>query len=126
MGDFTKYEVRVYTDGTKYWYLNGRYHRTDGPAIERANGDKEWYLNDKLHRTDGPAIDYANGRKQWYLNGKLHREGGPAIEGEDGKTVEIDGVKYVLIRAKEGVKTGFGSRGVVVSIEYEVSSGTKP
>ena len=29
------------------WYLNGQYHREDGPAVEYANGDKEWYLNDE-------------------------------------------------------------------------------
>ena len=31
--------------GTKYWYLNNQYHRTDGPAIELADGDKSWYIN---------------------------------------------------------------------------------
>jgi len=35
-----------------------------------ANGDKEWYLNGKRHREDGPAVEYANGDKSWYLNGK--------------------------------------------------------
>ena len=35
-----------------------------------ANGDKYWYLNGKLHREDGPAVEYANGSKFWYLNGK--------------------------------------------------------
>jgi hypothetical protein len=54
--------------GTKRWYLNDKYHRTDGPAIEHLNGNKLWYLNDKLHRTDGPAIEYNNGNKYWYLN----------------------------------------------------------
>jgi predicted lipoprotein with Yx(FWY)xxD motif len=34
-----------HTDGTKEWRLNGKYHRTDGPAIERKDGSKEWYLN---------------------------------------------------------------------------------
>ena len=33
------------------------------------DGDKSWYLNGKLHREDGPAIEYANGYKSWYLNG---------------------------------------------------------
>ena len=32
-------------NGSKYWFLNGKYHRTDGPACEWANGYKEWYLN---------------------------------------------------------------------------------
>ena len=42
-----KYEVRVYADGTKYWYLNGKPHREDGPAIELLSGFKKWYLNGK-------------------------------------------------------------------------------
>jgi hypothetical protein len=33
------------------------------------NGTKRWYLNGKLHREDGPAIEYADGNKGWYLNG---------------------------------------------------------
>ena len=57
-------------NGDKSWYLNGKLHREDGPAIERANGDKSWYLNGKLHREDGPAVEWANGYKSWYLNGE--------------------------------------------------------
>ena len=117
-----EYTVEVYDNGEKYWYLNGKRHREDGPAHE-CNGYKEWCLNDKLHREDGPAIEWANGDKAWYLNGKLHREDGPAYEGVsgykswylngervteeqhkrltskatcEGKVVEIDGVKYEL------------------------------
>ena len=59
-----------YWDGTKRWFLNGKRHREDGPAIEWANGTKEWWLNSKRHRVDGPAIERANGDKEWYLNGK--------------------------------------------------------
>ena len=55
--------------GTKHWYLNGKIHRTDGPAIEYSNGTKCWYLNGERHRTDGPATEYYNGTKRWYLNG---------------------------------------------------------
>ena len=121
MTDYIKYEVRVYSSGNKYWYINGKLHREDGPAIERTNGTKQWYINGKLHREDGPAIEYANGDKYWYLNGKRHREDGPAIEefgtkfwyinGEElteeefnnrnnscnNKVVEIDGKKYKLM-----------------------------
>ena len=74
-------------DGDKSWYLNGKRHREDGPAIEDADGDKFWYLNGKQHREDGPAIEYADGDKSWYLNGKRHREDGPAIEWADGYKV---------------------------------------
>jgi len=63
-----------YADGTKYWYLNGKYHREDGPAIEYADGTREWLLNGKTHREDGPAIEWADGRRIWYLNGKLITE----------------------------------------------------
>jgi len=35
-----------------------------------ANGYKAWYLNGKRHREDGPAVEYTNGYKAWYLNGK--------------------------------------------------------
>ena len=40
-----KYEVIVHDDGDKYWYLNGKRHREDGPAVEKTNGYKAWYLN---------------------------------------------------------------------------------
>jgi hypothetical protein len=65
-----EYTVKVYPNGSKYWYLNNKLHRTDGPAIEYADGSKEWYLNGKRHRTDGPAVEFAGGDKYWWLNDK--------------------------------------------------------
>ena len=65
-----EYTVKVYNTGSKSWWLNGKHHREDGPAIERANGNKEWYLNGKRHREDGPAIERFGGSKSWWLNGK--------------------------------------------------------
>jgi hypothetical protein len=118
-----EYKVKVYDNGDKEWFLNGKLHREDGPAFEGYNGDKFWYLNGKYHREDGPAIEWSNGDKSWYLNGKFHREDGPAIEYSngtkswylngkklteqehkaatskptcEGKIVEIDGKKYEL------------------------------
>ena len=80
---------------TKYWYLNDKLHREDGPAIEWFNGDKAWCLNDRLHREDGPAIEFFNGDKYWYLNGKLHRTDGPAVEHTNGsKSWFLNGVRY--------------------------------
>ena len=38
--------------------------------IQDEHGTKRWYLHGKLHREDGPAIEYPNGVKHWYLNGK--------------------------------------------------------
>ena len=63
-----EYTVKVYLDGYKEWFLNGKLHREDGPAIEYASGTKFWYLNGKRHREDGPAIEYSSGNKVWYLN----------------------------------------------------------
>ena len=61
--------------GTRRWYLNGRYHREDGPAIEHADGvSRVWCLNGERHREDGPAVDGADGTRRWYLNGKYLRE----------------------------------------------------
>ena len=39
-------------------------------VLEYDNGDKYWFLNIKLHRENGPAIEYDNGNKLWYINGK--------------------------------------------------------
>jgi hypothetical protein len=118
-----EYTVKVHTNGTKSWYLNGKFHREDGPAIEWSDGTKSWWLNGNRHREDGPAIEDSSGTKEWYLNGKRHREDGPAVEYSEGdkewwlngkfltkqehkaatskpncegKIVEIDGKKYEL------------------------------
>ena len=60
--------MKVGPTGTKRWYLDGKFHREDGPAIVYEDGVKQWYLNGKLHREDGPAIEYPNGEKQWFFN----------------------------------------------------------
>ena len=61
--------MTVDKNGDKQWTLNGKLHRTDGPAIERKHGYKAWCINGQLHRTDGPAFEDANGSKAWFLNG---------------------------------------------------------
>ena len=40
-----EYTVIVYPEGSKSWWLNGKRHREDGPAIEYADGNKFWCLN---------------------------------------------------------------------------------
>lgn len=72
------------SDGTKRWYLNGEFHREDGPAVEYTNGDNIWFFHGKIHRKDGPAVKFANGDTIWFLHGEMHREDGPAIEQTDG------------------------------------------
>ena len=56
--------------GTKYWYLDEKIHREDGPAIEYIDGSKTWCLYDQCHRIDGPAVEYANGYNAWYYHGE--------------------------------------------------------
>ena len=117
------YEVTVGCAGDIYWRQDGSLHRANGPAIEWSDGAKSWMQNGQHHRTNGPAVEHLDGSKFWYQNGKLHRTDGPAIERADGtkawyieyveyterefnkkinpptcdgKTVEIDGVKYKL------------------------------
>ena len=53
-------------ENTIVYYLNGQYHREDGPAIEFAGGSKEWWLNGKHH---GYNDDYTN--KSWIRFVKL-------------------------------------------------------
>ena len=73
---------------SKFWYINGKLHREDGPAVEYTNGQTEWYSNGLLHREGGgPANEKLHGYrgKMWYKNGQLHRDFGfPAIEWGNG------------------------------------------
>ncbi|HUS50962.1 MAG TPA: hypothetical protein VMZ91_12415 [Candidatus Paceibacterota bacterium] len=88
-----KPELKINSFGTKYWFLNGKLHRVDGPAIEYENGSKEWFLNGKLHRDDGPAIEDSNGKKCWYLNGKKVKEEDVII---NAYLTEREYIKFVI------------------------------
>lgn len=56
-------------------------HREDGPAKISKNYCKFWAIDGKYHKTDGPAIICkSSGIQQFYINGKRHRIDGPAIE----------------------------------------------
>ena len=48
------YEFIVDKNGNKWWYLNGKLHRENGPAIEYADGTKVWYLNDNYYGNKEP------------------------------------------------------------------------
>ncbi len=92
------------TDGSKLWYVDGKIHRLDGPAIECPDGYKQWYVDDKLHRLGGPAVEDADGYKAWYVNGELmtEKEFNEYIKPKpscEGKVVEVDGIKYKLVKA---------------------------
>jgi len=99
------YTVTVDDDGDKSWHLDGKRHRTDGPAIEYADGSKFWYVDGKCHRIDGPAIEYADGGKEWWLDDNMLTQAQwkkavkPKVASCVGKVVEVDGVKYRLVAA---------------------------
>ena len=40
-----EYTVKVHNNGNKYWFLNGKRHREDGPAIECSTSGKYWFLD---------------------------------------------------------------------------------
>jgi hypothetical protein len=80
-------------DGARYWCIDGKFHRTDGPAIIRADGSQEWFIDDKHHRTDGPAIIRVDGSREWYINGNHHRCDGPAI-------IYASGLQYWYVRGR--------------------------
>ena len=69
-----KYEVHMWSTGATFWYLDGKLHREDGPAVEHSTGTKEWWINNELHREDGPAHEGASGKREWWLHGKKVRE----------------------------------------------------
>ena len=99
--DYKEYTIKVFKNGNKIWYLNGKWHREDGPACEYSSGGKAWYLNGERHREDGPAIEYSDGNKEWYLNGEYltEEEFNKRMKKPDsceGKIIEVDGKKYKL------------------------------
>jgi hypothetical protein len=92
--DFTG--IALLANGDKEWYVNGEYHREDGPAREWADGSKGWWKNGNPHREDGPSYEGACGEKQWRLDGLLHREDGPAIEYADGRKAWYRNMDHVF------------------------------
>ena len=100
----SKYEIIVCNNGDREWYLNGKRHREDGPAIEYANGDREWYLNGKHHREDGPAVEWGDGYRLWFLNGEeltedeFNKRTQEAVEMAPGEVCEALGKNIKIIK----------------------------
>ena len=68
--DYKMIEHKISSNDRQVWFLNGFYHREDGPAvIDEFLGVKEWRINGQLHREDGPAIIWEDGTQLWYQNG---------------------------------------------------------
>lgn len=45
-----------------------------GCEVVITNVSERWYLNGKLHREDGPAVEWHDGTREWYSNGKEYTE----------------------------------------------------
>lgn len=69
------------------WYLDGKLHRVNAPAVKFSEGTKAWYQHGRLHRLDGPAIAYSDGGYEWYKDGIYHRTDGPAVYYPGGATL---------------------------------------
>lgn len=73
----------VYADGTRWWYRQGKIHRSGAPAVVWRNGVEEWWRDGQRHRDDGPALIYPDapdivpdlrGVRQYWQTGVLMRE----------------------------------------------------
>ena len=53
------------------------------------HGTEYYYINGKLHREDGPAIIYNNGHKEWWINGHRVSESGTALHRLDHITLKF-------------------------------------
>lgn len=75
------------TQEGKFWFIEGKAHRFDGPAKEYSSGRKDWFYQGERHRENGPAIETEDGGKSWLIKGQYHRIDGPAVENSDGTRI---------------------------------------
>ena len=100
---------RVDELGTVCHYLNGKLHRTDGPAVLWSDGFQSWWQNGMIHRIDGPAVSSPKtGYQEYRTQNKLHRIGGPAVIFPDGsQEYWIHGVQIKNTNKINWKKEGF-------------------
>ena len=62
-------ETRVDEFGIRWTFLDGKYHREGGPAVEYLNGTKSWYLNgERLSLEDYIQELKARGKEDAVIN----------------------------------------------------------
>ena len=72
--DLDKYK-NDYGDIVYYKKDTGELHNPYGPAFISKYGNKFYFINNKFHRLDGPAAIYSDGEGGYYINGeKLSKE----------------------------------------------------
>lgn len=50
--------------------MNGYHRGNDFPAYIQNDGTQLWYLNGKLHRENNPAVIRSNGIVEWFQHGR--------------------------------------------------------
>jgi hypothetical protein len=63
--------------GVEFWEDDeGRMHNVEGPAIVYPDGRTSWWIHGKRHRLDGPAMEWAvsldpdaSYTDEWHING---------------------------------------------------------
>ena len=115
---------------------DGKFHRTDGPAVVSPNGKyKHWYVDGLTHRTDGPAIIRdTSGIEIWCEHGRYHRLGAPAIiQNFQGRTIVewwVDGTQFTFDDYIETLMQHFGytqsevdGMEVIIKLQYGTTIG---
>ena len=44
-----EYTIKEYPRGNNWWFLNGKHHRINGPAVELDDGTKYWFLDNRQY-----------------------------------------------------------------------------
>ena len=65
-------EIVVYPNGTQLWYLHGRLHREDGPAVINPNGTRHWYLDGEQKYQEEHAAEMKKRLKRPTHSGGQH------------------------------------------------------
>jgi hypothetical protein len=82
MSSYITYEVHVYADGQKIWFLGNKLHNEAGPAVENADGYKAWYLDSVMYSESEHKAEMK--RRNNTCNGKI-----VTIEGKQYELTEV-------------------------------------
>lgn len=67
--------MEVIINNNIYHKLNGQFHNPNGPAKIFSFGTRAWYIHGERHREDGPSVEFFNiGSKIYFLNNKRFSE----------------------------------------------------
>ena len=89
-GESGKYKYK-HSEKGQYWFNKQQLlHNKLGPAYVYSKHTKQWYINGKLHRLDGPAVMHPS-YNEYYIDGKKYSE-----EDFDKKIKEIKGLQQTV------------------------------